>query len=274
MNLTEIAAATPGFSGADIKNLVNESALLAARRNQNEVHQKDFLDSLEKIILGPERPLLLTRADKERIAYHEGGHAILGLVVPGADPVNRVTIVPRGQALGMTYQRPDTERYNYPEDYLRGRIVGALGGRAAEEIVYGTKTTGAESDIEQATALARRMVTRWGMSDRVGLVELAPRENPYLGGFDGYGRQKPYSEATAEAIDAEVRRIIVDSHEEARRLLIVHRKQLDALAAALVARETLNTEEILEVTGLKPAPSPQEGIVTGDGRSGAARNAS
>ncbi|HEY1371990.1 MAG TPA: ATP-dependent zinc metalloprotease FtsH [Candidatus Binatia bacterium] len=274
MNLTEIAAATPGFSGADIKNLVNESALLAARRNQNEVHQKDFLDSLEKIILGPERPLLLTRADKERIAYHEGGHAILGLVVPGADPVNRVTIVPRGQALGMTYQRPDTERYNYPEDYLRGRIVGALGGRAAEEIVYGTKTTGAESDIEQATALARRMVTRWGMSDRVGLVELAPRENPYLGGFDGYGRQKPYSEATAEAIDAEVRRIIVDSHEEARRLLIVHRKQLDALAAALVARETLNTEEILEVTGLKPAPSPHDGIVADDGRSGTARNAS
>ena len=274
LNLAEIAAATPGFSGADIKNLVNESALLAARRNQNEVRQKDFLDSLEKIILGPERPLLLSRADKERIAYHEGGHAILGLVVPGADPVNRVTIVPRGQALGMTYQRPDTERYNYPEDYLRGRIVGALGGRAAEEIVYAAKTTGAESDIEQATALARRMVTRWGMSDRVGLVELAPRENPYLSGFDGYGRQKPYSEATAEAIDAEVRRIIVESHEEARRLLIVHRKQLDALAAALVARETLNAEEILEVTGLKPAPSPQDGIVADDGRSGTARNGS
>jgi cell division protease FtsH len=274
MSLTEIAAATPGFSGADIKNLVNESALLAARRNQNEVRQKDFLDSLEKIILGPERPLLLTRADKERIAYHEGGHAILGLVVPGADPVNRVTIVPRGQALGMTYQRPDTERYNYPEDYLRGRIVGALGGRAAEEMVYETKTTGAESDIQQATALARRMVTRWGMSDRVGLVELAPKENPYLAGPDGYTGQKPYSEATAEAIDAEVRRIIVESYEEARRLLIVHRKQLDALAAALVARETLNAEEIREVTGLKPASSPQDGIVTGDGRSGAARNAS
>ncbi|HEY1269685.1 MAG TPA: ATP-dependent zinc metalloprotease FtsH, partial [Candidatus Binatia bacterium] len=274
MSLTEIAAATPGFSGADIKNLVNESALLAARRNQNEVRQKDFLDSLEKIILGPERPLLLTRADKERIAYHEGGHAILGLVVPGADPVNRVTIVPRGQALGMTYQRPDTERYNYPEDYLRGRIVGALGGRAAEEMVYETKTTGAESDIQQATALARRMVTRWGMSDRVGLVELAPKENPYLAGPDGYTGQKPYSEATAEAIDAEVRRIIVESYEEARRLLIVHRKQLDALAAALVARETLNAEEIREVTGLKPASSPQDGIVPGDGRSGAARNAS
>src|SRR5262249_61042885 len=155
VSLADLAAITPGFSGAELRNLVNEAALLAARRNQNEVLQKDFLDSLEKIILGPERPLLLSRADKERIAYHEGGYAMLGLVVPGADPVNRVTIVPRGQALGMTYQRPDTERYNYPEDYLRGRIAGALGGRAAEELVYGTKTTGAESDIEQATALAR-----------------------------------------------------------------------------------------------------------------------
>ena len=141
-NLGEIAATTPGFSGADLKNLVNEAALLAARRAQNDVRYKDFLDALEKIVLGPERPLLLSRADKERIAYHEGGHAILGLVVPGADPVNRVTIVPRGQALGVTYQRPDSDRYNYPEAYLRARIVGMLGGRAAEEIVYGTKTTG------------------------------------------------------------------------------------------------------------------------------------
>ena len=185
VSLADLAATTPGFSGADLRNLVNEAALLAARRGQNEVHHKDFLDSLEKIVLGPERPLLLSRADKERIAYHEGGHTILGLVVPGADPVNRVTIVPRGQALGVTYQRPDSDRYNYPEAYLRGRIVGALGGRAAEEIVYGTKTTGAESDIEQATSLARRMVTRWGMSERVGLVQLAPRENPYLGGSGG-----------------------------------------------------------------------------------------
>jgi len=144
--------------------------------------------------LGPERPLLLSHADKERIAYHEGGHAILGLVVPGADPVHRVTIVPRGHALGVTYQRPDSDRYNYPEAYLRARIVGMLGGRAAEEIVYGTKTTGAESDIEQATDLARRMVTRWGMSERLGLVQLAPRENPYLSGSDGYGGSRPFSE--------------------------------------------------------------------------------
>jgi cell division protease FtsH len=260
-SLGEIAAATPGFSGADLKNLVNEAALLAARRGQNEVRYKDFLDALEKIVLGPERPLLLSRADKERIAYHEGGHAILGLLVPGADPVHRVTIVPRGQALGVTYQRPDSDRYNYPEAYLRARIVGMLGGRAAEEIVYGTKTTGAESDIEQATGLARRMVTRWGMSERLGLVQLAPRENPYLNGANGYAGAKPFSEETAEAIDAEVHRIISESYAEAARLLRAHRTQLDALAAALLSRETLNEQEILQVTGLPPAPALETGIL-------------
>jgi cell division protease FtsH len=273
-SLAEIAATTPGFSGADLKNLVNEAALLAARRGQNEVSHKDFLDALEKIVLGPERPLLLTRADKERIAYHEGGHAILGLVVPGADPVNRVTIVPRGQALGVTYQRPDSDRYNYPEAYLRARIVGMLGGRAAEEIVYGTKTTGAESDIEQATGLARQMVTRWGMSERLGLVQLGPRDNPYLSGPTGYVGTKPFSEDTAEAIDAEVRRIIGESHEEAKRLLTANRKQLDALAAALVARETLNEQEILEVTGLPPAPPLDTGMLAVHGTDGGNASAS
>src|SRR5262245_22787442 len=192
VDLGELAGASPGLTGADLKNLVNEAALLAARRNQNDVHQKDFLDALEKIVLGPERPLLLTQEDRERIAYHESGHAILGLVVPGADPVHRVTIVPRGQALGVTYQRPQTDRYNYPEAYLRARIIGMLGGRASEEIVYGTKTTGAESDIEQATNLARNMVTRWGMSDEIGMVQLAPPQNPYLG--FGIGAPKPFSE--------------------------------------------------------------------------------
>jgi len=261
VRLGDLAAVTPGLSGADLRNLVNEAALLAARREQNEVRHKDFLDALEKIVLGPERPLLLSQADKERIAYHEGGHAILGLVVPGADPVNRVTIVPRGQALGVTYQRPDSDRYNYPEAYLRARIVGMLGGRAAEEIVYGTRTTGAENDIEQATALARRMVTRWGMSDRVGLVQLAPRENPYLGGAGGYAGEKPFSEATAEAVDAEVLKIIGEGHDEARRLLTAHRKQLDLLAQALLSRETLNEQEILQVTGLPPAPPLDTGIL-------------
>jgi cell division protease FtsH len=263
VSLTELAAATPGFSGADLKNLANEAALLAARLRKDEIHQKDFLDSLEKIVLGPERPILLSRADKERIAYHEGGHAILGLVVPGADPVNRVTIVPRGLALGVTYQRPNSDRYNYPEAYLRARVVGMLGGRAAEEIVYGTRTTGAESDIEQATHIARMMVTRWGMSDRLGSVQLAPRDNPYLTGWgggygEGLGGERPFSESTAATIDAEVRRIIDECHAEAQRLLGAYRTQLDHLAEALVDRETLDEQEILKVTGLPPAPALAE----------------
>jgi cell division protease FtsH len=254
VDLGELAASTPGLSGADLKNLVNEAALLAARREQEEVAQKDFLDALEKIVLGPERPLLVGPEERERIAYHEGGHAILGLVVPGADPVNRVTIVPRGQALGVTYQRPEDDRYNYPEAYLRARIVGILGGRSAEEIVYGTRTTGAENDIEQATNLARAMVTRWGMSEELGTVQLAPRENPYLGGPGGYGAEKPISEGTARVVDSEVLRIINECHAEARRLLTKHRKELEALARALLERETLDEEEILDVTGLPPAP--------------------
>jgi len=267
--LGDLAAMTPGLSGADLKNLVNEAALLGARREQQEVRHKDFLDALEKIVLGPERPILMSRADRERIAYHEGGHAILGLVVPGADPVNRVTIVPRGQALGVTYQRPDSDRYNYPEAYLRAKIVGMLGGRAAEEIVYGTRTTGAENDIEQVTGLARRMVTRWGMSERLGLVQLAPRENPYLSGFNGYGDARPFSEETAKVIDAEVLKIIGESYDEARQLLSAHRKQLDLLAEALLARETLNEQEILEVTGLPHAPALETGMLPhpGAGRS-------
>ncbi len=253
VDLAEVAQTTPGVSGADIRNLVNEAALLAARRHQDQVHQKDFIDALEKIVLGPERPIILSEADKERVAYHEGGHAILGLVVPGADPVHRVSIVPRGLALGVTYQRPLTDRYNYSEAYLHAKIVGMLGGRAAEEVVYGTRTTGAENDIEQATALARQMVARWGMSDKLGMVQLAPRQNSWVGSASLPGA-KPYSEETARLIDLEVARIIHECHEKAKRLLTEHRTSLDALAAALMQRESLDEKEILQVTGLPPAP--------------------
>jgi cell division protease FtsH len=253
-SLDELAQATPGFSGADLKNLVNEAALLAARRNGSDVQQKDFLDALEKIVLGPERPLLLTADDRERIAYHESGHVILGLVVPGADPVHRVSIVPRGQALGVTYQRPQTDRYNYPEAYLRARIVGMLGGRAAEEVVYGTRTTGAENDIEQATQMARNMVTRWGMSDAIGMVQLAPRQNAYLGTSSAFMGEKPFSDETASRIDAEVHRIIHECHEDAKRLLRENRSSLDALVRALLQQETLSEQAILDATGLPPAP--------------------
>lgn len=255
MRLDEIASATPGFSGADLKNLVNEAALLAARKKQDVVNQKDFMDALEKIVLGAERPILLSKEDRERIAYHEGGHAILGLVVPGADPVNRVSIVPRGQALGVTYQRPVSDRYNYSEEYLRGKIIGVLGGRSAEEVVLGNKTTGAENDIEEATKLARNMVTRWGMSEKIGMIELAPRQNPYLeNGAEGFIGSKPFSEETARAIDEEILKIINDSHQQAKTLLIKYRKELDALAKALLEHETLDEQEILRVTGLTQTP--------------------
>ncbi len=212
------------------------------------------MDALEKIVLGPARPLLLSQDERQRVAYHEGGHTILGLLVAGADPVNRVTIVPRGQALGVTYQRPTDDRHNYSREYLVARITGAMGGRAAEEVVYGTLTTGAEDDMHQATELARQMVTRWGMSERLGPVTLAPRESPYLPGTDGFGSSRPYSETTATLIDLEVQVIIKQAHDRGVELLRQHRHQLDALAEALVDKETLEEDEILQVTGMQPAP--------------------
>ncbi len=251
VKLEHVSMATPGLSGADLKNLVNEAALLAARREQEVVKQVDFMDALEKIMLGPARALLLNPADRKRIAYHEGGHAIIALVVPGSDPVKRVSIVPRGQALGVTYQMPDDDRYNYTDSFLKARIVGLLGGRVAEEIVYGDRTTGAENDIEQATGIARRMVTRWGMSDKLGMVELAARENPYLSSGYGQMSSKNISEHTAELIDAEVRRLIQEGHVTATRLLTEYRPQLDALANALLEGETLDEKAIRAATGLQ-----------------------
>lgn len=255
VKLENVSMATPGLSGADLKNLVNEAALLAARREQDVVKQVDFMDALEKILLGPARALLLNPADRERIAYHEGGHAILALVVPESDPVKRVSIVPRGQALGVTYQMPEEDRYNYTDSFLKARIVGLLGGRVAEEIVYGDRTTGAENDIEQATGIARRMVTRWGMSDKLGMVELAARENPYLSSGYGQMSSKNISEHTAELIDAEVRRLIQEGHVTATRLLTEYRPQLDALANALLEGETLDEKAIRAATGLQNVKS-------------------
>jgi cell division protease FtsH len=251
IDLVDVAAVTSGLVGADLRNLVNEAALLAARRKQNAVSQKDFLDALEKIVLGPARPLVMSQEERQRVAYHEGGHTIVGLLVPGADPVNRVTIVPRGQALGVTYQRPEDDRHNYSREYLVARITGAMGGRAAEEVVYGTLTTGAENDMQQATDLARQMVTRWGMSEKLGPVTLAQRDNSFL---PDYGGSQPYSETTATLIDAEIQHILQQAHDTGMQLIQDHRHALDALAAALVDKETLEEEGILEVTGLQRAP--------------------
>jgi cell division protease FtsH len=256
VDLKDVAASTPGLVGADLRNLVNEAALLAARRNGESVHQKDILDALETLVLGPARALVMSVEERTRVAYHEGGHAVLGLLMPGADPVNRVTIVPHGMALGVTYQRPEDDRHSYSEQYLHARIVGAMGGRMAEDLVFSTRTTGAENDMQQATELARQMVTRWGMSRRLGPVSLAPRDGG-PSGMDGYafGGGKPYSEATAEAIDAEVRRLLEEAETEAGQLLRAHRRELDVLAATLLEHETLDEAAIRAATGLvRPTP--------------------
>jgi cell division protease FtsH len=247
VDLADLAQQTPGLVGAELRNLVNEAALLAARLGHDAVTMEDFAASLEKIQLGTERRIVLSADDRKRIAYHEGGHALLGLLVPGSDPVRRVSIVPRGRSLGATVQSPVDDRQNYPEDYLRARITAALGGRAAESIVYGVVTTGAESDLLQVTRMAREMVTRWGMSDRLGPLNLseADGQSPFAG-------QRPYSEATAQLVDAEVRRIVDECLQQATTLLRTHRPQLDKLADALLAKETIGEDEILQITGITP----------------------
>jgi len=244
-DLDQIAQQTPGMVGADLKNLVNEAALTAARKGEAAVTMADFADAIERILLGTQRKIILTATDRERIEYHESGHALLGLLVPGADPVKKVTIVPRGQALGVTLQSPVDDRFNYGEDYLRARMVGALGGRAAEKLIYGVVTTGAENDLMQVTRIAQQMVVRWGMSPKVGPLNFAePDGSPF--------QQRSYGEETANLIDEEVRRISEECLEAAEKLLVEHRGQLDALAKALLQHDSLDEGQILEVTGVKP----------------------
>ena len=246
VDLEQVAGQTPGLVGADLRNLVNEAALGAARKGESQVTMSDFGEAIEKILLGTERKILLTEKDRERIAYHESGHALLGLLVPGADPVKKVTIIPRGMALGVTLQSPVDDRFNYPEDYLRARMIGALGGRAAEQLIYGVVTTGAENDLQQVTRIAREMVIRWGMSPKVGPLNLTDSN-------DGNAfAQRPYSEGTAQLIDEEVRRIAEECLGSAEKLLAEHRPQLDALAMALLRSDSLDEAQIIEVTGVRP----------------------
>jgi cell division protease FtsH len=252
VDLDALAATTPGMVGADLRNLVNEAALTAARRDHSQVELGDFTDALEKIILGTERRITLSQEERERTAFHESGHAVLGMLEPGADPVRKVSIVPRGRALGVTFQAPESDRYGYDERYLRGRIVGALGGRAAEEIVYGNVTTGAESDLEQVTKIARQMVGRWGMSDRIGLVSVlpGPGDDPVL--FPGTNGGP--SEETRQIVDAEVRMIVEECYERAVRLLNENRDRLDGLASALLDRETLDEHDAYRAAGFDRTP--------------------
>ncbi|MGH3333849.1 MAG: ATP-dependent metallopeptidase FtsH/Yme1/Tma family protein, partial [Nocardioidaceae bacterium] len=239
VDLGTVAAATPGMVGADLKTLVNEAALLAAKRLHERVAMKDFTDALEKVVLGTARHIMLSVEEKERTAFHESGHALLGMTTPGADRVRKVSIIPRGKALGATFQAPDIEKHGFSADYLRGRIVGALGGRAAEELVFGDVTTGAESDLESVTAIARQMVGRWGMSSQIGPITVLPPPGQEQSLFDGSGP----SQATRDLVDAEVRRIVDDCYAKALETLRANRSSLDRLAHRLVEAETLDEHE-------------------------------
>jgi cell division protease FtsH len=249
VDLGQIASATPGMTGADLALLVNEAALFAARRERQSIETRDFTDAIEKIVLGTERQIVMTDADRERTAYHEAGHALVGMLTAGADPVRKVSIIPRGMALGVTLSTPDADKYGYERSELLGRIRVMLGGRAAEQVVYGETTTGAESDIQQLTQVARAMVSRWGMTDAIGPVAVAPAEamNPFLPGVS------ETSERTQETVDNEVRRIIEGAERETLELLQTERLRLDALAKALLERETLDQDEAYEVAGV-PVP--------------------
>jgi len=252
VDLDALAASTPGMVGADLANVVNEAALIAAIREHDSVQPEDFTDAIEKIVLGAERKVVQSEEDRRRIAYHEGGHAIVGMLTEGADPVRKVSIIPRGQALGVTLSAPDADRFNYDEHYLLGKIKVAAGGRVAEEVVFGDVTTGAESDIQQVTQIARGMVVRWGMSEAIGFVAVQPADGagPLLPGAD------QVSEATQELVDREVKRIVDEGLSEVRELLARERPRLDSLAEALLERETLDEADAYAAAGIDRVAAP------------------
>jgi cell division protease FtsH len=243
VDLERIASTTPGMVGADLANLVNEAALLAARLGRSEVEVSDFTQSLEKIILGAERKIMLRPEDRRRTACHEAGHALVGMLTPGADPVRKVSIVPRGQALGVTLSSPDVDRFNYSRAELEARVRMSLGGRAAEEVVFGDQTTGAEGDIAQVTALVRHMVGRWGMNDKIGMVAVLPSDggNPW---------SEIASPRTLELLDEEVRRTVESAYNDVVALLSAERSRLDTLVEALLERETLDQIDAYRLAGL------------------------
>jgi cell division protease FtsH len=256
VDLPALAAATPGMTGADLANLANEAALLAARRGKDVVSQRDLFDALEKVQLGTARNVVIPEDERRRTAYHEAGHALLGMLQPGADPVRKVSIIPRGRALGVTLSTPERDRYGYDAHYLRGRIIGALGGMAAEQEVFDVVTSGAESDLESATRIARSMVGRWGMSEKIGAVSVLPADgDPRLMGGS--------SSALLDLVDAEVHRISDECLAEARRLIRENRDKLDAIVAELLERETLDEAEVYAAAGIprgagSVAPAPVE----------------
>ena len=255
VDLKIIARGTPGFSGADLANLVNEAALLAARRNKKFVERADFDEAKDKVLMGVERrSMVISEEEKKTTAFHEAGHALVAILLPGADPVHKVTIIPRGRALGITQQLPTDDKYSYSKDYLLNRITIALGGRAAEEVVFAQKTTGAGDDLEKATELARKMVCEWGMSEKLGPLTFGKREEAIFLGKE-FARHQDYSEETAVMIDAEIKRIVTDCAEKARRLIEEQLEKLHSLARALLEREVLDAEEIVQIIRGTPLPA-------------------
>ena len=251
VDLERLAATTAGMVGADLANVVNEAALTGARRGHNAVTMGDLHDALEKLVLGTERRILLSPEERRRTAYHEAGHAIIGMLTPGADPVRKVSIIPRGIALGVTLSAPEADRFSYDRAYLLGKIKIALGGRVAEELVFDDITTGAQNDIKQATEIARDMVGLWGMSDVIGPVTVVTENEqlPFPGASD-------ISPVTRQLVDEEVRHLIEDAHEQVTQMMNANRDRLDALAQALLERETLEQNEAYAAAGLEAPPEP------------------
>jgi cell division protease FtsH len=257
--LMVLARGTSGFSGADLANLVNEAALLAARQDKKTVEMIDFENAKDKVLMGVERrSIIIPDAEKRTTAYHEGGHALVAYLLPGADPLHKVTIIPRGRALGLTMQLPTDDRYSYSKEFLVNQITILLGGRAAEEIVFQQQTTGAGNDLEKATEMARKMVCEWGMSEKMGPLTFGKGEEHIFLGRE-VSRPKDYSEETAVLIDSEIKRIVTDSASRAKHLLDSNLEKLHALARALLERETLDGEEIHRILATRPfqeAPAP------------------
>jgi cell division protease FtsH len=246
VDLEIIARGTPGFVGADLENLVNEAALLAARQDKDVVTMVDFEMAKDKVLMGAERrSMVISEQERKTTAWHEAGHALVAkLLEKNADPVHKVTIIPRGPALGLTQQLPKEDRLSMSRDFAKARIAVMMGGRVAEEIVFGQFTTGAGNDIKQASNLARRMVTEFGMSDVVGPISYAAEEESVFLGRDFGSRSRDYSETIAKQIDDEVRKFILDAHEEAKSMLTERRELLEKLAVALLERETLDAEDV------------------------------
>ena len=248
VNLEDLARATTGFSGADLENLVNEAALAAARRGSAQVSRQDFENALDKLLLGGKREALRDERERRIVAYHEGGHALVAALLPDVDPLYKVTIVPRGRSLGVTQFRPEDDRRNVPRTYLRERMAVALGGRSAEELALGDITTGAENDLKEASQLARRMVSEWGMGEQTGPVIYDLSDgSPYLSQQAPEGHERVYSEVTAERLDAEVERLVTQAHQQARSVLTEHRDALDRLAQALLQEEVLERDQVLAI---------------------------